>query len=61
MCARCFDKVKDTMQKWSEKSWYHILVYQGDFEAEFEDCNSAITDCLTIFTVSTLFSKGMHI
>ena len=46
------------MQKWSERNWYYMLVYQGVIEAEFEDCNASVTECFTIFTVSILFSKG---
>lgn len=42
------------MQKWSEESWIEMLVHQGNFEAEFSDCDTAIADCLTIFYVSTL-------
>ena len=37
------------MQKWFEKSWFEMLVHQGDFEAEFNACDTAIGDCLTIF------------
>jgi hypothetical protein len=42
------------MQKWSEKNWVEMLAHQDDFEAEFNDCDSAIADCLTIFYVSGL-------
>ena len=42
------------MQKWSDKSWVEMLVHQGDFEVEFNDCDTEIADCLTVFYVSAL-------
>ncbi|KAF8351809.1 kinase-like domain-containing protein [Amanita rubescens] len=42
------------MQKWSDKSWFFMIVHQSDFEAEFKDCDDGISDCLAVFTVSTL-------
>ena len=42
------------MQKWSEKNWFHMLVNQGAFEAQINECGIQISDCLTTFMVSGL-------
>ncbi len=52
---RCLKKVKEMMQKWSGKSWFHMLVHQGEFEADLEDCDNEILDCLITFMVSSFF------
>ena len=48
------------MQEWSEKSWFSMLVHQGDFEARFNYCNAIISDCFTAFGVSTGLLHGAH-
>ena len=45
------------MEKWSKKNWLYMLVHQGDFEAEFDDCESDLSKCFTIFMVSTLCQR----
>lgn len=42
------------MEKWSGKGRLCMLVNQGKFERDIDDCSSKISDCFTIFTVSTL-------
>jgi len=48
------------MQKWSGKSWAYMLVHQGDFEVEIDDCNMMINDYLVTFVVSILYLIGRH-
>ncbi|KAF8338412.1 hypothetical protein F5887DRAFT_518631 [Amanita rubescens] len=45
---QCLTQVRDAMQKWSRKSWFNMLVHQGEFEAEFNDCNKRISDCVSV-------------
>lgn len=56
---RCLTNVKDKMAVWSGKSWFHMLVYQGNFEADVNECDAGIVDCLTIFMVSFRVSKNV--
>src|SRR6266550_838752 len=49
---RCLAEVRETMEKWSRKSWSNMLVHQGEFEAEFNHCDERISNCLTMFSVS---------
>jgi len=42
------------MEKWTGKGWLRMLVNQGKFERDIDDCSSKISDCFTIFAVSTL-------
>ena len=46
------------MQKWSEKSSFDMLLFLGEFETEFKYCNTAINDCLRIFSVGFCLQKG---
>jgi len=55
---RCHTEVKDTMEKWSQKSWFNMLVNSGKFEAEFNECNEHISNCLRMFSVSIDGLKG---
>ena len=48
------------MQKWSEKSSFDMLLFLGEFEAEFDHCDNAINECLRTFSVSFLFAKRLH-
>ena len=48
---RGLKQVKDRMQKWSGRSWAYMLVNQGDFEAEINDCSTLISDYLVTFMV----------
>ncbi|KAF8346432.1 hypothetical protein F5887DRAFT_916690 [Amanita rubescens] len=50
---KCLKKVKDTMEKWSGKGWPRMLVNQGKFERDIDDCCSKISDCFTIFTTAS--------
>ena len=52
MMPRCLNRVKETMEKWCRKSWSSMLVHQGEFEVEFDECNELISNCFTIFSVS---------
>jgi hypothetical protein len=52
MACRGLKQVKDRMQKWSGRSWAYMLVNQGDFEAEIDDCSTLISDYLVTFMVS---------
>ncbi len=37
-----------------------MLVHQGDFEVEIDDCNMMINDYLVTFVVSILYLIGRH-
>lgn len=50
---RCLKKVKEMMQRWSGKSWFYMLVHQGEFEADLEECDNEILDGLITFMVSS--------
>ena len=52
MMPRCLNRVKETMETWCRKSWSSMLVHQGKFEVEFDECNELISNCFTIFSVS---------
>ena len=41
------------MQRWSGKSWFYMLVHQGEFEADLEECDNEILDGLITFMVSS--------
>ena len=43
------------MQKWSEKTWFQMLVHQGDFDVKFNDCCTEISDCLGLFSVGAIY------
>ncbi|KAF8736321.1 hypothetical protein AX14_000497 [Amanita brunnescens Koide BX004] len=57
---KCLTQVKSTMQEWCEKSWFYMLVHQGDFEARFNDCNAAISDCFTAFNAAAHMQGLVH-
>ncbi|KAF8351816.1 kinase-like domain-containing protein [Amanita rubescens] len=48
----CLVQVRDMMRKWSEKSWFYMLVNQGLFEAQINGCNTRLSDCLTTFMLA---------
>lgn len=54
MNCSCLENIKHTMLKWSAKTWLYMLIHQGEFEADLNDCDSDLSQCFTIFTVSTL-------
>jgi hypothetical protein len=57
MDCRCLENVKKMMEKWSGKNWLYMLVHQGEFEVEFEDCEADLSQCFTLFMVSTLCQR----
>ena len=52
---RCLKDIRDTMQRWSGRSWNYMLVHQGKFEAEINYCDVQLSACFTTFMVSTLY------
>lgn len=56
MASRGLKDVKDKMQKWSGRSWAYMLVHQGDFEEEINECSTIISDYLVTFMVNNLSS-----
>lgn len=52
---RCLKDIKDTMQRWSEKSWIYTLVHQGKFEVDIDCCDVQLSDCFAAFMVSMLY------
>jgi hypothetical protein len=59
MTCRCLNQVKDTMTRWAEKNWFYMLMRQADFKADLDGCDRGISECLLIFSVSTLYLEGM--
>ncbi|KAF8351817.1 kinase-like domain-containing protein [Amanita rubescens] len=45
----CLENVKKMMEKWSKKNWLYMLVHQGEFEVEFDDCEADLSQCFTLF------------
>ncbi|KAK2465787.1 hypothetical protein APHAL10511_002331 [Amanita phalloides] len=56
----CLHSVKDTMKKWSEKSWLQMLLHQGEFETEIDDCGVRIFNCLFTFTTAANLEVLAH-
>ncbi|KAF8736279.1 hypothetical protein AX14_000540 [Amanita brunnescens Koide BX004] len=52
--------VKDKMQKWSGRSWAYMLVHQGDFEEEINECSTIISDYLVTFMAASHMEIQVH-
>ena len=47
------------MTKWAKKNWFYMLIHQGEFEGDLDDCDKGIFDCLLVFNVSATCLKDM--